>query len=228
MKEDRKMPKITDHDGSAQRRFLRYIVTIKEKGLHIKRHGSLHLIKDQDDIWYVWPYMKYSKAQGSDDEDAVRIRKFWRFMDGSRRYYPYFYLLYLRAIRQVLWITKWFGRVELVTVPRSDPEKENPVAQICSAIVREESFILATMIDGTDLIRRVHPIMPVHMGGKHTKEEMAVSMALTRPIKARKILLVDDMVFRGTTISACKSLLKQAGAKRVVSLCLYGYKREQK
>ena len=208
------------------KRFLNYLMTFKEKGLHIKRHGSLHLKKDRG-IWYVYPYQKYATAQEKDDDDFLQIRKFWHFMKGDRKEYPYFYLLYVRAIRQLLWITRWFGEVEIVSVPRSDPEKGNPVAEICSAIASEESFLLAKLVDGTDLIRRTKLIRPVHLGGKHTKEEMAESMELTRSVRAEKIILVDDMVFRGTTISACKELLMQGGAKKVIALCLYGYKRKQ-
>ena len=204
-------------------RILKYAVTIKEYGRDLKRHGSLHL-RGNKNIWYVFPYRKYPAAL-EDDEDSNRIRLFWRFMDGERKTYPLFYVLFHRAIRQLLWITKWMGDVEIVSVPRSDPNVDNPVAEICSAIVREESFLLANLIDGSDLIRRKIPILPVHRGGKYTVEEMAGTMELTRPLKAGKVLLVDDMVFRGTTIAACRRILKNAGAKKVYALCLYGYKR---
>ena len=68
-------------------------------------------------------------------------------------------------------------------------------------------------------------MMPVHKGGRYTLQEIKDSLSFTRPLISDKVILVDDMVFTGKTIAACRSLLKENGAKKVYAICLYGYKR---
>ena len=158
--------------------------------------------------------------------DSKRIRAFWRFLDGDMRYRPYFYDTYLRAIRQILWITKRFWTFEIAVVLRSDPMVENPVASICADIVKREDFLFAWPHDGINLLKRTTKIKPVHMGGRYTVDEIEKSITCTRKPKADTIILIDDLVYSGRTIEACRRILKKAGAKRVYSICLYGYRRD--
>ena len=211
--------------GTARDRIIWYVVHLKESIQGIKRHGSLHLFGNGF-AWYVYPYRRLEDAKGKDDPNSRRIRMFWDFMDGNKRFYPYFYSIYLRAIRQLLWMKKTIGPVELVPVPRSDPEADDPVRDICRMIVKEETFILSNLKDGADLVKRTRKMFPVHKGAKYTVSEIENSMEVTRPLNAPVVILVDDMVFSGKTIAACRRLLKEAGAGRVYALCLYGYKRK--
>ena len=207
-------------------RFMEYSVTYGERFRSLHRHGSVHLLGKRG-IWYVYPYHKAGDMLSLPQREAERIRSFWRFLDGERKYYPFFYMVLLRALRQVLWITKQLGDFELVCIPRSDPDSINPVAEVCSAIAANEKFILARAIDGSDLICRKTKMTPVHKGGRYTLPEIKDSIVLTRPLRSDKVILADDMVFTGKTIAACRSLLKENGAKRVYAICLYGYKRER-
>lgn len=194
--------------------------------LGINRHGSLHM-KGHSNVWYVYPYRKTRAITNKDDPDSKRIRLFWKFMKGERRIFPYFYAIYLRAIRQVLWITKTGGSFEIAVVPKSDPDAPDPVAGICAEIASKEKFILGRALDGTDLLRRVKKIQPVHQGGFHSEKEHEETMEVTRKPKAGTVILADDLVFTGKTIEACKTLLKKAGVKRVYAICLYGYKQRR-
>lgn len=206
-------------------RLVNYKLSYGERFLGIDRHGKLHL-RGRGGIWYVFPYKKIGDARKSDDADSRRVLLFWHFMEGDKTQYPYFYLVFLRAIRQLLWVTKVIGDFELAVVPRSSPGGRNPIAEVCSAIAREERFILSKPSDGTDLIVRVKKMTPVHLGGKYSVRDIEESLQITRPLKAKTILLVEDMVFSGRTIAACKRRLKDAGARKVYAVCLYGYKRK--
>ena len=217
--------KMTGQEKKLLSRFMGYTVTYGERFRSLHRHGSVHLF-GKGGIWYVFPYHKSGDISSLPESDADRIRSFWRFMDGEKKYYPFFYLVLLRALRQILWMTKQLGDFELVTVPRSDPDAQNPVAEVCSAIADHEKFILAKAIDGSDLISRQTKLTPVHRGGHYTLQEIRNSLALTRPLQSDKVILADDMVYSGRTIAACRRLLKENGAKRVYAICLYGYKRE--
>ena len=202
----------------------RYRTLYGERILGLKKHGAIHL--HGSTVRYVYPYYRVKELDKIDQKEAARIRMFWKFMDGERRYYPAFYELTLRAVRQLLWVTKVTGPFELVTVPGSDPFKSNPMEGICREISKKERFILASAIDGTGLIKRTKKMIPVHKGGRYSIPQIMDSLALTRPIKAANIVLVDDMVYSGKTILACISILKEHGAKRVYPICLFGYKRE--
>lgn len=206
-------------------RLMTYLITRGEmRG--IKRHGSLH-IKGRGNVWYVYPYRKIMAVKDMDDPDSKRVRAFWKFINGDRRYYPYFYDLYLRAIRQVLWITKAAGNFEIAVVPKSDPDAPDAIADICRHIAENESFILGRAIDGTDLLRRFKKIQPVHKGGLYCETDLEKTMEVTRKLKAKTVILADDLVFTGKSIEACKTLLKKAGAKRVYAVCLYGHKQKE-
>ena len=213
-------------DGRLKEQYKRLISYLIAGGdmYGIKRHGSLHM-KGHGNVRYVYPYRKMKTVKGRDDPDSVRIRRFWRFMDGDTRYEPYFYDIYLRAVRQILWITKAAGPFEIATVPKSDPDKADPVAKLCSKMAAREKFILGRAIDGTDLLRRTKKIKPVHEGVFYTETELEATMEVTRPLKAGTVVLVDDLIFTGKSIEACKTLLKRAGAKRVYAVCLYGYRQ---
>ena len=204
-------------------RFLAYMVSAGDK-LGIRRHGSLHM-KGHGDVWYVFPYKKVSSFKDKEDPEARRIRAFWAFMDGELRFAPYFYSVYHRAVRQILWITKAVGTFEIAVVPKSDPDRLNPLAVICASMAKEERFILGKALDGTDILKRTRSIKPIHQGGLYTEQELKETMKVTRPLRARTVILADDLVFSGKTIEACKSLLKEAGAKRVYAVCLYGYRQ---
>ena len=204
-------------------RLLTYVIARGDRR-GIRRHGNLHM-KGHGNVWYVFPYRKAETVKGRDDPDSKRTRAFWKFMDGDRRFYPCFYSVYLRAVRQVLWIAKAAGSFEIAAIPKSDHDAPNPIATVCSEIALKERFILGRAIDGTDLLKRTRKIRPVHKGGMYTETELEATMEVTRPLKAGTVVLADDLVFTGKSIEACKTLLKQAGAKRVYAICLYGYRQ---
>ena len=222
--EEEEISRKKDHAIKQAGRVINYRMRWLEK-IGIPRHGKLHLRGKSGD-WYVFPYQKYETTEGKEDKDSKRIRAFWAFLDGNMRYRPYFYDTYLRAIRQLLWITKSLWRFEIVVVPRSDPEAENPIASICADIVKKEEFLFAWPHDGTDLLKRTEKVVPVHMGGRYTVDEIEKSIQCTRKPKSDLIILVDDLVYSGRTIEACRRVLKRAGAKKIYSICLYGYRRE--
>ena len=205
-------------------RFFWYRILSGERLFGLQRHKNLHLYGRRN-VWFLYPYKKVSQAQGKRDNDSKRIIGFWEFMDGSERYYPYFYEKYADAIRQVLWITKSVGEFEIALIPKSSPEDKNVLEQVCREIVKKERFILGSAFDGSDLLVRTKGLSPVHYGGVHSVEEIAGSMKVSRPLKSKKIILLDDLVFSGRTDLACRKLLMDAGAEEIFTICMYGYNR---
>ena len=139
--------------------------------------------------------------------------------------YPYFYEKYADAIRQVLWITKSVGEFEIALIPKSSPEDKNVLEQVCREIVKKERFILGSAFDGSDLLVRTKGLSPVHYGGVHSVEEIAGSMKVSRPLKSKRIILLDDLVFSGHTDLACRKLLNESGAEEIFTICMYGHRR---
>lgn len=92
-------------------RLLTYMIRFGDRR-GIKRHGNLHM-EGRRNIWFVFPYKKLNEIRDNNDLESRRIHMFWKFMDGDERHYQYFYSIYLRAIRQVLWITKAVKRSSL-------------------------------------------------------------------------------------------------------------------
>ena len=216
--------KQTGRKNKGDARFFWYRIYSGERLFGLKRHNNLHLYGRRN-VWFLYPYKTVSQAHGMRDNDSKRIIGFWEFMDGDERYYPYFYEKYADAICQVLWITKTIGEFEIAVVPKSSPDKENILEKVCSEITRSERFILGKALDGTDLIKRVKHMNPVHRGGSYSADEIARSLRITRPLKAKKVILIDDLVFSGRTDLACRKLLKDAGAEEIYTVCMYGHSR---
>lgn len=77
--------------------------------------------------------------------------------------------------------------------------------------------------DGKTLVRSVHT--PIHRAGMDKKaRETTVKKAfeVTRPklLKGKNILLIDDVLTSGATVSACAEIVKKNGAARVDVLTL--------
>ena len=122
-------------------------------------------------------------------------------------------------------IPKSVGEFEIALIPKSSPEDKNVLEQVCREIVKKERFILGSAFDGSDLLVRTKGLSPVHYGGVHSVEEIAGSMKVSRPLKSKKIILLDDLVFSGRTDLACRKLLMDAGAEEIFTICMYGYNR---
>jgi len=142
-----------------------YTILSGERLFGIKRHNNLHLYGRRN-VRFLYPYKKVKDAKGKRDNDSKRILGFWEFMDGGRKYYPYFGQKYADAVRQVLWITKSAGDFEIVVVPKSSPGKKNILEGVCREIAVRERFLLGRALDGSDLIVRTKALSPVHCGGR--------------------------------------------------------------
>ena len=216
--------KQTGSNNKGDTRFFWYRVFSGERLFGIRRHNNLHLYGRRN-VWFLYPYKKVRQAQGKRDNDSKRIIGFWAFMDGSDKYYQYFYEKYADAIRQVLWITKSVGDFEIVLVPKSSPDDKNILERVCREIVKKERFILGSAFDGSDLLVRTWELSPVHTGGVHSVGEIARSMKVSRPLKSKRIILLDDLVFSGHTDLACRKLLNESGAEEIFTICMYGHRR---
>ena len=208
-------------------RLIWYRILSGEHFFGIPRHNNLHLYGKRN-VWFIYPYKKVQDAQGKRDNDSKRILGFWEFMAGQEKDYAYFYAKYVDAVRQVLWMTRSVGNFEIAVIPGSSPEKVSVLETVCRDIVEKERFLLGRAIDGSDLLRRKWVMTPVHKGGVHSSDDIARSLQVTRPLKCKKVILLDDLVFSGKTDLACRKLLKEAGAEDIYTICMYGHKRPER
>lgn len=86
-----------------------------------------------------------------------------------------------------------------------------------------DSLDLNIPIINNVLIRKKYTIPQVKMKNKNQRMKNlngAFEIKNTEKIKDKKILLVDDIITTGTTLSICATILKQAGAKEIRALVI--------
>ncbi len=122
----------------------------------------------------------------------------------------------VKDLMTAAWIRSKFTNTDLIIpVPLSDRrriERGFNQAEILGTIVSKRSRIT---VDAHSLIRKTHT--PIHRKAMDEKaREMSVRNAfdVVRPnlIKGKNILLVDDVLTSGATVSNCAKALKQNGA----------------
>jgi predicted amidophosphoribosyltransferase len=75
----------------------------------------------------------------------------------------------------------------------------------------------------THCLRRLHPTLPqTGLDPRARQENVRGVFAVVSPdrIRHRTVLLVDDVMTTGATVSACAEALKRAGSRRVLVLTL--------
>ena len=111
----------------------------------------------------------------------------------------------------------------IIPIPLSEKrllERGFNQAAVLAKILSGETKI---KLDEQSLVRKIHT--PIHRAGMDNKaRELTVKNAFevkrANFIKARKILLIDDVFTSGATASACAKVLKKAGAEKVYVLTL--------
>jgi ComF family protein len=72
-------------------------------------------------------------------------------------------------------------------------------------------------------LRRIRPTLPqVGLSVSARRENVSGVFSVARPeqVRSRPVVLVDDVMTTGATLSACAAALKRAGASQVLALCL--------
>ena len=75
----------------------------------------------------------------------------------------------------------------------------------------------------TDLLRRVRATLPqVGLSANARRENVRGVFSVSQPerVRNRTVVLVDDVMTTGATLSACAAALKRSGASRVLALSL--------
>ena len=109
----------------------------------------------------------------------------------------------------------------IIPVPlHHDRERERGFNQAC-VLARELSRLSRLPVDEHSVIRRIHTER--HRAGMDAKtRRQSVSNAFTvrhpKSIAGKRAVLIDDVFTTGATVSACASVLKDAGAEEVFVL----------
>lgn len=109
----------------------------------------------------------------------------------------------------------------IIPVPlHHDRERERGFNQAC-VLARELSRVIGSQIDEHSVVRRVHTER--HRAGMDAKaRRQSVANAFTvrhaDSVSGKRVLLIDDVFTTGATVSACASVLKDAGAEEVFVL----------
>ena len=109
----------------------------------------------------------------------------------------------------------------IIPVPlHHDRERERGFNQAC-VLARELSRLCGLPVDEYSVIRRIHTER--HRAGMDAKaRRQSVTNAFTvrhaDSVSGKRVLLIDDVFTTGATVSACASVLKDAGAEEVFVL----------
>ena len=111
----------------------------------------------------------------------------------------------------------------MISVPRSDPEKESTISHSirliaklsADGVAKTNSDCRSPLIDASSLIKRTRYLDPVHKGAARRDIESQInSMAITYNGRLKNdvgYVIIDDIVTSGTQMKACRQLLQSKG-----------------
>ena len=109
----------------------------------------------------------------------------------------------------------------IIPVPlHHDRERQRGFNQAC-ILARELSRLSRLPIDEHSVVRRIHTERHrAGMDAKARRQSVANAFTIRHPksIAGQRVLLIDDVFTTGATVSACASVLKDAGAEEVFVL----------
>ncbi len=124
------------------------------------------------------------------------------------------------AIRELVgYIIDRVPEVDVIcSVPSSNAEDTNNGIKIASRIIAQKLNI----IDGTDCLYRTRTRPKSCSGNRSDVYSQTSTLAVTNKhlISGKTVLLLDDVTTSGTTLVACASMLKQAGAKTILKYAI--------
>jgi len=106
---------------------------------------------------------------------------------------------------------------------RSRQRGFNQAALLARGLVRKIRRKERVLQLAADLLFRLRPTLPqVGLSASARRENVRGVFAVSKPerVRDRTVLLVDDVMTTGATLSACAAALKRAGATRVLALSL--------
>ncbi len=138
------------------------------------------------------------------------------FKYGHHLYLGGFFAQYLAKAVELDWIASGQARPELIVPMPLHPNRLrtrgfNQAAEIARHLAKELNIPCAF-----DALIRIHDTPP--QAGLHRNDRwrnLVGAFACPKPLAASRLLLVDDVITTGASLSACADLLRNAGASRV-------------
>lgn len=175
--------------------------------------SKVYEFEDVDSVYYLGEYMPFSHSHSPNDFDRkVMNIKNYEEEDWKVR-------KQIEAINYFTNILKTIVIKDCVVcrIPRSESgSHENHICTIARNLSRAKEYIT----DGTHCLNRFKTIQTAHISGIHSKEDHLRSLRVINPeiVKGKDILLLDDVITFGASMSACFELLEKVGAKSIVGL----------
>ncbi len=108
--------------------------------------------------------------------------------------------------------------IAVAVVPGHDPKSQDSGMRRLAKIVASDF----QRLDATDAIVRTQFTNPRHQGGDRSEATLRASLAVQNPqlVRAKTVLLLDDITTSGNSLKVCRELLLEHGAERVKLLAL--------
>ena len=104
----------------------------------------------------------------------------------------------------------------ICVIPSSKTTKENTLIAVAKKLSGDN------IIDGTGCLKRKYDVEARHKGANRDfyEEKETIKICNKQLLKDQVVLLIDDITTTGTSMEASKSLLEDAGAKKVYCLAV--------
>lgn len=150
-------------------------------------------------------------------QEGIR-ESIYRFKYSNQRTYAAFYAQAM-AYRYGRTLRSW-GIEIIIPVPVSKEKKQSRGYNQAALLAKELSERLQIPY-GEELVRVKNTIPQKELSPTERKTNLKNAFKMKQNIvKYKKVLLVDDIYTTGSTMDACATVLKQAGAGQVYCICL--------
>lgn len=178
---------------------------------------KLKKFQDVENVWYLDDYLPHSHGGPADEFDKMIMdikshgKEPWQ-LKKQKKAVEYFVNEIIAAIK------KGHDECVICRIPRSKTNvPENYIYEIAKKVCMACDFI-----DGTDILTRYKSINTAHITNIHSEADHYNSIKIVdlEKVKGREILLLDDVVTYGCSMSACIDLLSEARAKSICGLAM--------